>query len=589
MVTSAIPQVATGSEVVNLGALLAQMAAQTQQSAQDQAGYYDPSTFGPNGLNGFMPTLARDSLNAQVMQQKQQLDLARDQFNAAKADADRQYALDVQRHGLEVANFNYNQRLGEATVRIEQLGLLSSLSGPKDFLRYNYVLNDMAAPAGQEVDPFNLTAGLNAPYADAPPAAAPSAPSAPTNTPLPPQGQPMGGGGAGGGTGGGYTAPPQAMAPNRAVAPPSPSGIAISGNPQADAALRGAPASAAGPGWAGADAATLAEFDRISANMANTYANAKAQNPDFQLFAGGGMSPGGVAVINDSKSGKPSGFEEAVISSGPFYVMNHEDTKEAGLLDNSPRAAWGGSFPGWGQQPDVHLDPMENPGATPQLPAWMQQWQHPGQPGQTPNIPQMPAMPTSMGQWATDVFKPYLESRRQGQTAGTPGAGQWTMPSWSGPRVDQPAPAPEAQPMAPQPSQRRPQRAAGSRPRGPMGAPHMATGGYVDGPDAQASDFFNTSVHSQADVANAPFLQKSLGNTQAPAFQARGEDLGAYGKQPFNLARFLTLMPSEQEMVKGLIETPTAMGGYGGYFADELERARRSSFTGASLAPSVYG
>src|SRR5690348_2561971 len=132
MVTNAIPsqQMVTGSEIVNLGAILAQMAAQTQLAYQDQAGYYNPALFG--SMAGYQPTLQRDDLELrrqlglgglQLGQDQLKLDsalgfgnldLGRDQLNAAIAQAQRQYNLDVQRFGLDVANFNYNQRLGEA-------------------------------------------------------------------------------------------------------------------------------------------------------------------------------------------------------------------------------------------------------------------------------------------------------------------------------------------------------------------------------------------------------------------------------------------------------------------------------------------
>jgi hypothetical protein len=193
MVTQAIPsqQMVTGSEIANLGAMLAQMAAQTQLGFQDQAGYYNPALFG--SMAGFQPTLARDQLNLQgelgrgnlalgqgnlQLGRDQlgldrelgfgQLGLGRDQLNAAIAEAQRNYQLDLQRFGLEVANVNYQQRLGEATVRLEQLGLLSSLRGPSDYLAHNYVMNNMSAPEGQAADPFKIHPAPDAEHPAAP-------------------------------------------------------------------------------------------------------------------------------------------------------------------------------------------------------------------------------------------------------------------------------------------------------------------------------------------------------------------------------------------------------------------------------------
>jgi hypothetical protein len=559
MVTQAIPsqQMVTGAEIANLGAMLAQMAAQTQLGFQDQAGYYDPSLFG--SMSGYQPTLARDQLNLQgelgrgnlalgqgnlQLGRDQlgldrelgfgQLGLGRDQLNAAIAEAQRNYQLDVQRFGLEVANVNYQQRLGEATVRLEQLGLLSSLRGPSDYLAHNYVMNNMAAPQGTAVDPFQMTAGLNQPYNPPPMQNIPQpAPTTMYNNQM--KAQPSSGTGTGTGSPA-PTGPSNTMAPKpKAVAPPSPSGVAISGNPQADAQLK---ASAA---WAGAPPNIQAEFDRISANMANTHANAVAKNPNFQLFAEGGQSPGGMAIVGDDPSGQYTGNEELVMSNGPFEVLDHQDTLESGAL---PASGIEGA-PAGGQnitqmiieafklgQQESGMPPMDTP---------------------PPPVPEVPRAATGgmFGQWGNNS---------DGNWGGGNPSQQWQQ--WGGnQQAQQPQSTPQIQPM-------------------PNNQNNQNQGG--------GQGFFNFNTYTPGDTANAPFIQQTLGNMASPAFQQRGQDLGPFGAQPFSYTNYLSMLPSAREMLKGYVETPTPMGGLGADWMDELERSRRAAATGMSLGPSQY-
>lgn len=545
----------TGAEIANLGAMLAQMAAQTQLGFQDQAGYYDPSLFG--SMSGYQPTLARDQLSLQrelglgnlgLGRDQLQLDrelgfgnlgLGRDQLNAAIAEAQRNYQLDVQRFGLEVANVNYQQRLGEATVRLEQLGLLSSLRGPSDYLAHNYVMNNMSAPQGTAVDPFQMTAGLNQPYNPPPMQNIPQpAPTTMYNQQM--KAQPS----SGAGTGAGTSAPPptNAMAPKpKAVAPPSPSGVAISGNPQADAQLK---ASAA---WAGAPPNIQAEFDRISANMANTHANAVAKNPNFQLFAEGGQSPGGMAIVGDDPSGQYTGNEELVMSNGPFEVLDHQDTLESGAL---PASGIEGA-PAGGQnitqmiieafklgQQESGMPPMDTP---------------------PPPVPQIPggSIPTA----ATGGMFGGQNPSAWMQSWGGNGNPNWNANGNNNQQGQQQQSTPQIQPM---PNNQNTQNQGGGQ------------------------GFFNFNTYTDGDTANAPFIQQTLGNMASPAFQQRGQDLGPFGAQPFSYTNYLSMLPSAREMLKGYVETPTPMGGLGADWMDELERSRRAAATGMSLGPSQY-
>ena len=649
MVTNALQpmETVTGGEIVNLGAVLAQIAAEQQLAFQGQAGYYNPNAF-TGGMGGYLPTLERElglgqlgvqQGNLGVNQQNANttrelglgnlqlgrdeltlnrdlgfgnLALGKDQLAAAMRDADRQFELDVQRFGLAQAEFNYQQRLGEAQTRLQQLGLLSSLRGPADFLAYNYTLNNMAAPPGQAVDPFQLTSGMNKPYAAPPlPPTPPFTPTDPTTLPganrqVTPAAAPM------------ATGPVQAtaMAPTNAMpaqtapmqaAPtrqPPAAPLAISGNPASDAALE--------QQWVnqGAPPEVLAEFERISQNMNKAYATQVANTGGNPGYARGGAMDGGMAIVGDSRSGRETGHEEAVI--GDFVVLPNEIVKALDLLGGTPRAAGGGMYSGWPQRPDVQLDPMENPG----------QWGNAGQ---------------SMQAWAQRLQQRAPSAQRRQDAGGNPWGdiGQFLQPwaqwlqsrprdgqGWQGWYGQMPAlPGRGGQPGAPntapatQPAGNTPAGAPqtvkafqdwyeqksgrtsnwkgtqwqGRAPTDPlMGAanvPRLATGGAVN----DGGGFFNFNVHSPQDTANAPFIQKAIGNRPSAAWQARGEPLGAVGRQPFNYANYLQLAPSEQDMFRGLVETPAAMGGYGGYWQDELERSRRSSFQGQTNSPAVYG
>lgn len=590
MVTNALQPIetVTGGDIVSLGAMLAQIAAEQQLAFQGQAGYYNPNAFS-GGMAGYLPTLDRElGLGQLAVQQgnlgvNQQnantnrdlgfgnLALGKDQLAAAMRDADRQFELDVQRFGLAQAEFNYQQRVGEAQTRLQQLGLLSSLRGPADFLAYNYTLNNMAAPPGKAVDPFQLTAGMNQPYAAPPlPPTPPFTPTDPNSLPGANRPAPT----AGAGTPITSAAPPPA-APTNAIAPAAQqqapaSNTAISGNLTSDAALK--------QQWVnqGAPPEVLAEFDRISQNMNQSYATQVANTGGNPGYARGGAMDGGMAIVGDSRSGRETGHEEAVI--GDFVVLPNEIVKALDLLSGTPRAAYGGMY----QRPDVRLDPMENPGANPwgRLGQFMQPWaqwlqsrptdgqgwqgwygQMPPLPGRgrQPGAPGTAPAPQSGGNTpagAPQTVKAFQDwhAQKTGRTS------NWNGTQWQGRAPDDPI-------------------------MGARNIPRMATGGAVDA----GGGFLNFNVHSPQDTANAPFLQKAIGNSPSAAWQARGEPLGAVGRQPFNYANFLQLAPSEQEMFRGLVETPSAMGGYGGYWQDELERSRRSSFQGQTNSPAVYG
>lgn len=129
-------------------------AANRDITLQTLAGYLNPNALGFDTGSG-VPTLARDM------------------FEEAQHEADRQYALDVGRFGLAQAQLNYQQRLSEAQTRIQELALLSSQRGPSNQLAYQYNLRGLSAPAGTAVNPHQGSQNINQPSAITMPTVAP--------------------------------------------------------------------------------------------------------------------------------------------------------------------------------------------------------------------------------------------------------------------------------------------------------------------------------------------------------------------------------------------------------------------------------
>lgn len=94
------------------------------QAASDSAGWIRPELIGAGG-DSFLPTLSREA------QQAQQASLYANAANAARAN-------DISAYSAQAQN-----RLGE-------LNLLAGLRGPSNALKYNYMLNRVAPPAGTQ-------------------------------------------------------------------------------------------------------------------------------------------------------------------------------------------------------------------------------------------------------------------------------------------------------------------------------------------------------------------------------------------------------------------------------------------------------
>lgn len=152
--TAAPIDVAGGTGIEAIMQQIAQMMAQMRGGNSAIAGIMDPRLLtGTQSTNtaGYIPTLAKQ------------------QFDQTKMEADRNYALDVDKYGLSVAQFNYTQRMQTAQLSLDTLTKMATLSGPKDQIAYQYALKGLAAPAPDSQTnvsgPGGLLGGIAAPGA----------------------------------------------------------------------------------------------------------------------------------------------------------------------------------------------------------------------------------------------------------------------------------------------------------------------------------------------------------------------------------------------------------------------------------------
>lgn len=416
-------QALTGIDIVKLGAYLADLLAGRQQQQAGITGY-DQS-----GL----PTFARE------------------QYGASRADADRQYQLDLQRFGLQYAQTMYQQRLGDAQIRLQQLALETDKQGPEDWLKYSYIMRNKVAPPSTAGGPID---------------------------------------------------------PNIAGAPPT-----LTFGPGPDSEF---------PEYTAQQAA---EFERGNPSWRNDMRRAKQmaaaynqppvamgvqQQPAPQLTlgtaAGSSIGPGG--ANNATASGPGGGVIDL-----QFEPDAPAPTQENIAFDQQQDAANAGLT---GEARDAY-DAAFGPGGS---------W----------DVPQLAfggrAAPVGGGMYAA-VAGDAQHGNRENREMVVSRAPFTVVPE----------------------NRMNPQMRQMSRQ-----LPHRALGGEV--------------------TQQTPFVE-SLQFGGAP-FQARGEDLGVFGKTPFNYGNYARALPSEQAMFRGYVNTPQSQGGLGGYFEDELARARNSSFMGAS-------
>lgn len=97
---------------------------------------------------------------------------------------------------------------------------------------------------------------------------------------------------------------------------------------------------------------------------------------------------------------------------------------------------------------------------------------------------------------------------------------------------------------------------------------------------------FSFETYRPEQVAALPAVQKITGGMGSRAFGGTGLDTGIPGtgtRLPFamNLSNFSRLLPSEQQLISSVYETPRELGGLGLDFSDVMETTRRAAPVGS--------
>lgn len=309
--------------------------------------------------------------------QRDNIDANTAQAYAAIDQARQQYQLDVARFGEDVAARIFNQRVQNATLKLNGfnanlnragvqlqanqqgydqragvadrktaiLGMLADRSGPQDWVKYTNLLNGLSAPSGQTThfEPFSILDGLIQPgRVDIPdavnvgeiPIAGPTTVNAPQ-----PQPQPQG----------------QGQGPSwAATATPANGGVLPSNQDDNSLVLmkENAPNTASRytplPAPAGEMSAAEQAARQIAAQRQQqpAAANPASFGSPIGRFANGGtIAGGGMAITGDSPKGHRTGYEEMVINLNP----DPEDRVlivplRGRAMPDLPRAAGGGVY-----------------------------------------------------------------------------------------------------------------------------------------------------------------------------------------------------------------------------------------------------
>ena len=300
--------------------------------------------------------------------QRDNIDANTAQAYAAIDQARQQYQLDVARFGEDVAARIFNQRVQNATLKLNGfnanlnragvqlqanqqgfdqragvadrktaiLGMLADRSGSQDWVKYTNLLNGLSAPSGQttHLEPFSILDGLIQPgRVDIPDAVnVGEIPVAGATTVASPQ-------------------PGQGQGPSWAATAQPANGGVLAAN-QRDNSLvlmkKNAPGTAAAQAVAPAGEMSVAEqaARQIAAQRQQPAANPASFNSPIGRFANGGeIAGGGMAITGDSPEGHRTGYEEMVINLNP----DPEDRVlivplRGHAMSDLPRAAGGGVY-----------------------------------------------------------------------------------------------------------------------------------------------------------------------------------------------------------------------------------------------------
>lgn len=497
----------TGDQIQMLAAYLQNLANSDQRAYSGLSGY----------LNG-APTLPREMM-WQVQQQ-----------------ADRQFALDVASSGLQAAQFNYNQRMGEAQVRLQEQTLLASQRGPKNAIAYNYLLNDMAAPAGTE-RPSGGATGISQPYSDG----TITMPSSASGDLARGQQQAAA-----------WNAAHQSN-PNGRVEQPSPGNVsmtAVGGTDGGNITYDGPPAT---PSLDIPTPEAAAVYHQQMSAAEQAYGNT-GYTP-LPAMAEGGISMSGPA---DAKA------SQITINLGwlPEEANRRRESNDAWQRDGGNGLTLSG-IPGMAQgglqmgSPVIVGDPKASA-------------------PQSPNI-EMAAPIVEGGEPGMAVMP--VDKMAAGAQGGSPAFDEGYQAMMDG--------VPDAQRMKADKEYLAGVMACqAEKAQAPQGEMPMAASGGV----------FSNTWYNPQEIANSPSIQKLAGSMPTTGFGGNKLDYTLPGTNTMlpagnraNITTLSRMLPSELGFLEGVVETPREMGGLGLDFGDYLTSAQRAAPTGARFGASVYG
>lgn len=535
--------------------------------AADLTGWVRPSLIGA-ASDSFLPTLSREA------QQTQQAAAMASAANAARSN-------DISAYSAQAQN-----RLGE-------LNLLAGLRGPTDAIKYNYMLNRIAPPAGTQAQGSYLQ-------------------------PLAPAGNPLSGFSAAA-TPGSLAASAPKMAPNMGI-PNTPAAVKPTVPPAA------IPAASAAPGAGGVgssvglppylspqgDPQSPAAQERFQQGLQDGSINIQTQEEDvaahqqdlqeaaqqFQEehgrapenwetiaqeyenrgydipgFAMGSIGLAGgpvrdpLALVGDEKGGKP----ELLVNhgDGSFDILNNKMTQhllDSGMIDkmdmseykNGTRRSVSFKMGRRRFNPDAVLDPSQIDDRRGDKPPRR------GLGGQG-----LGGVPS----YADGTVSQSLIPGVTGASSAAGGTG-WLANTQAPVQSLTPATAGQA------PGSSFSTNTSGQRPYTPVTSPEQALG---------------NTVYNQQAIANLPAIQKLTGRMQSRGAWNPGIDTRIPGTDTalpfaFNTVNFMRGLPTERGLVQSVYETPTEMGGLGIDWADVVEMSRRTNPSGSGLQTmATYG
>lgn len=327
--------VVAGSGIAELMAAILNQAAANQNNLYGMAGYVDPSALGW-GNGSPMPTLAREQfdlarilgfgglgLDRESLELQRMLGLAGLGLDREQLDLSRLFG--TQDRALDAERFNFDQRLAEQNLWLQGLGLQAQQRGPENYLAYNYLLNNLGAPAGEQVDTRAWTEGLVQPYS-APPAPAPAAQAAPAPRR---QAKP--------------TAKPAPKAPKPKA--PKRQAPARNFNPRNPVDMRDLHEQGSAMGLDLGSGQNIGSYAKTPQGLASLAEGMQAMGigQPWPKMAQGGQTYAPLLVVGDNPSGMSGEHEEIVFNptNAPLIVMPSKG-RAAGL----PHAAQGGMFGG---------------------------------------------------------------------------------------------------------------------------------------------------------------------------------------------------------------------------------------------------